>query len=289
MVLSHTSIPSKVGISLKSPHYETILNTKPSVPWFEVHPENLKSGTSLSIVEKIREEYPLSLHGVGLSLGSPDLNLRHLSFLKSLCHRLEPGLVSEHVAWNYIEGEYINDLLPLPYTDEALDVLVCNIQRTQEYLNRSILVENPSTYLEFSHSTYTEWDFIKEVSRRSGCKVLLDLNNIYVNAQNHGFDSKDYIKCLVEGGSVGEIHLAGHKEVSLERKKMLLVDHHGSTVSSEVWALYEYCLSLLKNPVPTLVEWDNHLPSFEMLLAEGKKAQFYMEKRDETIRSTASV
>src|SRR3989344_291335 len=280
-------IPCKAGISLKSVHYERILQEKPPVAWFEVHPENLKSGASLSIVDKVRHDYPLSLHGVGLSLGSRHLNDSHLSFLKTLCDRLEPGLVSENVVCNYVDGVYINDLLPLPYTDESLDVLVENIQDTQDYLKRTILIENPSTYLQFAHSEYVEEEFIKEVARRSGCGVLLDVNNVYVSTCNQGGDAHSYIQTLAKSGYVKEIHLAGHKKMVFEGETFL-VDHHGSAISPEDWDLYEHTLSCL-DPVPTLVEWDHHLPAFDVLWAEGKKADFYREKARAAAEVTATI
>lgn len=282
-----SSIPLKAGISLKSVHHEEILQKIPPIPWFEVHPENLKSGSVLSFVEKIREHYPLSLHGVGLSLGSVSLNQDHLFFLKSLCDRLEPGLVSEHVSWSYVDGIYLNDLLPLPYTEETLHVLVNNIQYAQEILKRYLLIENPSTYLEFAHSQYKEEDFIKQVACRSGCGILLDINNIYVSSHNHGWDAKAYIKVLATSGYVREIHLAGHKKTTLSGKNFL-IDHHGCPVSLEVWKLYEYALSFL-GPLPTLVEWDNHLPAFDVLWAEGQKANLCMEKICEPFEASAIV
>lgn len=281
------AIPYRAGISLKTPHYEKILRENPPVPWFEVHPENLKSGSTLAMVEKIRNNYPLSLHGVGLSLGAMHLNDDHLSFLKELCERLEPGLISEHVAWSYVDGMYINDLLPLPYTEEALQVIVENIEYTQSYLKRTILIENPSTYLQFPHSSYTEEDFIKEVARRSGCGILLDINNVYVSAYNHGFEPKSYVRKIAESEQVQEVHLAGHKTITVQHKDFL-VDHHGSAVSREVWDLYEYALSFI-GTIPTLVEWDNHLPEFDVLWAEGKKADFYMEKNCAIVETAAAV
>lgn len=280
-------IPCKAGISLKTPHYEKIISEKPSVPWFEVHPENLKVGTTLRSIETIRQFYPLSFHGVGLSLGSIHLNDRHLEFLKEMCDRLEPGFVSEHVSWSYVEGIYINDLLPLPYTDESLQILAENIHSTQDYLKRQILIENPSTYVQFSHSTYTEEDFIKEVARRTGCGILLDINNVYVSSYNHGLHAETYIKELAQQGSIKEIHIAGHKKFKVQ-DNIFLIDHHGSQVSSDVWNLYRYALSLM-GPVPTLIEWDNHIPAFDILWGESKKADLLMETINESIDLTATV
>lgn len=285
--MKKSCIPARAGVSLKSIYYEYILREKPSVAWFEVHPENLRSGAILTLVEKIREHYPLSLHGVGLSLGSVYLNDHHLSFLKSLCDRLEPGLVSEHVAWSYVDGMYINDLLPLPYTKESLNLLVDNIQHTQDILKREILIENPSTYLQFDDSDYEEADFIIEVGQRSGCGLLLDVNNVYVNSHNHKKDAKSCIEKLAKSGLVKEIHLAGHEKIKIQEKNFL-VDVHGDTIIHPVWDLYAYALSLTRR-LPTLIEWDNHLPSFEVLWAEGQKADFYMEKICAPIEVTATV
>ncbi len=272
-------IPASVGIGLRFPHFKDFLATsKPSISWLEVHPENYKIGSSLKILEEIRNFYPLSLHGVGLSLGSPTLDEEHLKFLKFLCERLNPALVSEHVSWSVLDGHYLNDLLPLPYTQESLDLLVKNIGQTQEFLGREILVENPSSYLTFESSTFSEEEFMKEVARLSGCKILLDINNIYVSAMNHGFCPRAYLEAFRGCNLVKEMHLAGHRRVSPD----LLVDDHGSAITGEVWDLYAYAIKILGS-TPTLVEWDNNVPSLEILLGEAKKAQKIMETVHETV------
>jgi hypothetical protein len=272
-------IPASVGIGLRFPHFKDFLATsKPNIAWLEVHPENYKIGSSLKILEEIRTSYPLSLHGIGLSLGSPTLDLDHLKFLKFLCDLLNPGLVSEHVAWSVLDGHYLNDLLPLPYTQESLDLLVKNIEQTQEFLGRQILVENPSSYLTFESSTFSEEEFMVNAARRSGCKILLDINNIYVSSMNHGFCPQAYIKAFRGLDLVKEIHLAGHRRVSAD----LLVDDHGSTISEEVWDLYSQAVEIL-GLVPTLVEWDSNVPPLETLLGEAKKAQKLMETICETV------
>ncbi len=274
-----SKIPTAVGVGLRLPHFKDFLETpRPNISWLEVHPENYKIGSSLKILEQIRQDYPLSLHGVGLSLGSPSLDPEHLKFLKSLCDRLNPGLVSEHVAWSVLEGHYLNDLLPLPYTQESLNLLVQNIQQTQEFLGREILVENPSSYLTFHQSTFSEEVFMVEVATRSGCKILLDINNVYVSATNHGFCPRAYIETFRGLDLVKEMHLAGHHRVRAD----FLVDDHGSAISEEVWDLYEYALKI-SGPVPTLVEWDNNVPSLEILLGEAKKAEKIMEGIHETV------
>ncbi len=274
-----SEIPISVGVGLRFPHFKDFLkNPKPNISWLEVHPENYKIGSSLKILEEIRASYPLSLHGVGLSLGSPTLDLEHLKFLKFLCDRLNPGLVSDHVAWSALDGHYLNDLLPLPYTQESLDLLVKNINQTQEFLGREILVENPSSYLTFQSSTFSEEEFMVAVARQSGCKLILDINNIYVSAKNHGFCPRAYIETFRERDLVKEMHLAGHRRVSPD----LLVDDHGSAITGEVWDLYEYALKIV-GPVPTLVEWDNNIPALQVLLAEAETAQKIMESVHETV------
>lgn len=272
-------IPKAVGVGLRFPHFKDFLvANKPEISWLEVHPENYKIGSSLKVLEEIRAFYPLSLHGVGLSLGSPTLDLDHLKFLKFLCDFLNPGLVSEHVAWSVLDGYYLNDLLPLPYTQEALDLLVKNITQTQEFLGREILIENPSSYVTFESSTFSEEDFMVALARQSGCKILLDINNIYVSSVNHGFCPRAYVDRFRGGELVKEMHLAGHRRVSPD----LLVDDHGSAISEEVWDLYAYALKVV-GPVPTLVEWDNNIPAFDILLREAKKAQKVMESVYEAI------
>ncbi|MFN7662684.1 MAG: DUF692 domain-containing protein [Alphaproteobacteria bacterium] len=282
-----SSIPAVAGLGLKTAYINQILESMPNVGWFEVHIENLRMGTTLSGVEKIRHHYPLSFHGVGLSLGSDHVNREHLTFVKSLCVQLNPGLVSEHLAWNYIDGVYINDLLPLPYTEESLQVMANNIDLTQSILQRQILIENPSTYLQVRSSDYEEADFILELACRSGCYILLDVNNLYVSAINHGECAKKYIKRIAQSGLVKEIHLAGHGTMRMNGQQML-VDSHATTVAEEVWQLYAYALSFTQR-LPTLIEWDNDLPSFEVLVNQAQRANLYMEKVCELIPIPATI
>ena len=264
---SHIS-PSRAGIGLRTPHYQATLQTRPPVSFLEVHSENFfgDGGQPLRYLTRFREDYPVSSHGVGLSLGSADpVNPVHLQKLKRLVDRIEPTLVSEHLCWVGVDGRYLNDLLPLPYTEESLAHVVDQVDRVQSYLGRRILVENVSSYLQFVESTIPEWEFVREVARRAGCGILLDVNNIHVNAVNHGFDAHTFIDAI-EPGSVGEIHLAGFQDTG-----ELLIDTHGDLVSDPVWQLYRYALARL-GPVPTLIEWDIDIPSLEVLLGEAAKA-----------------
>ncbi len=264
---SHIS-PSRAGIGLRTPHYQAMLQTRPPVSFLEVHSENFfgDGGQPLRYLTRFREDYPVSSHGVGLSLGSADpVNPVHLQKLKRLVDLIEPTLVSEHLCWVGVDGRYLNDLLPLPYTEESLAHVVDQVDRVQCYLGRRILVENVSSYLQFVESTIPEWEFVREVARRAGCGILLDVNNIHVNAVNHGFDAHTFIDAI-EPGSVGEIHLAGFQDTG-----ELLIDTHGDLVSDPVWQLYRHALARL-GPVPTLIEWDIDIPPLEVLLGEAAKA-----------------
>jgi uncharacterized protein (UPF0276 family) len=258
-----------VGIGLRAPHYAQILGERPPLAFLEVHSENFfaAGGPPLAWLERFRGEYPLSLHGVGLSLGSADeLDRRHLAKLAALARRFEPMLVSEHLCWSSFGGRHANDLLPLPYTEEALAHVVGRVQAVQELLGRRLLVENVSSYLQFPGSTIPEWDFVAEVARRSGCGVLLDVNNIWVSAVNHGFDARRYLGAI-DPASVGEIHLAG-----FERSGDVLIDTHGARVCDEVWSLYDAAVARV-GIRPTLIEWDTDIPPLGVLLEEADKAR----------------
>ena len=249
------------------------------MPWFEVHSENLfaAGGAIHASMQRIRADYPLSLHGVGLSLGSADsLDMRHLDRLAELIHQYQPALVSEHLCWAASGGVHSNDLLPLPLTHEALELLVSHIGKVQETLGRELLVENVSAYLRFSQADYSEWDFVAEVVRRSGCGLLLDVNNVYVNSVNHGFDPRDYLRAM-PAASVREIHLAGFTRKS-GLAVPLLIDTHSRPVDPAVWALYAETLDRL-GPVPTLIEWDQDIPELEVLLAEAARAEELLDAR----------
>ncbi len=262
------------GIGLRSVHYREILETLPPVSWVEGHSENYfgAGGQPLEFLERIRGHYPLSLHGVGLSLGSSDpLNPNHLDKLKTVCERFEPALVSEHICWVSVGGRYVNDLLPIPYTEESLCHVSERIVRVQEFLGRQILMENVSSYLQFVDSTIPEWEFVTEVAARAGCGILLDVNNIYVNARNHGFDPMTYLESIPLE-PVQEIHLAGYEE-----SNGMLIDTHGTPISPEVWQLYRQALGRF-GAVPTLVEWDTDIPTLDVLVGEAYKADALLEE-----------
>jgi uncharacterized protein len=256
------------GIGLRAPHYRELLETKPPVGWLEAHSENFfaAGGPIKQFLEQFRELYPMSLHGVGLSLGSTDpLSMAHLQKVKALADSVEPALISEHLCWGHAGGRHLNDLLPLPYTEEALAHVVSCIGEAQDYLRRRILIENVSSYLQFTDSTIPEWEFVAEVSRRAGSGILLDVNNVYVNSVNHGFDPEDYL-AAIPGDAIGEIHLAG-----FDRADECLIDTHGARVAEPVWALYRKALQRF-GPKPTLIEWDTDIPELAVLLEEAEKA-----------------
>ncbi len=257
-----------VGIGLRAPHYAQVLERRPALAFVEVHAENFycDGGTALAWLERFRAAYPLSLHGVGLSLGSADaLDERHLAKLEALVRRFEPFLVSEHISWSAIGGRHANALLPLPYSEEALALLAGRVARVQERLRRPILLENVSSYYAFPQSTIPEWEFVAELARRSGCRLLVDVNNIHVNAFNHRFDARRYL-AAIDPASVAEIHLAGFEEGD-----GCLIDTHGSPVSPEVWSLFEAAVARF-GAQPTLVEWDTDIPALDVLLGEARKA-----------------
>jgi len=265
-------IPASVGIGLRFPHHEEVLNTRPPVAWFEIHAENYFGGGRVrQTLLDVRRDYPISVHGVGLSLGSAEgLDARHLARVRELVRAIEPGLVSEHLSWSVVGGEYLADLLPLPMTQEALQVVCRHVQQAQEALGRTILIENPSSYLQFADSIIPEWEFISEVARRTGCAVLCDVNNIYVSASNHGWDADTYLKAL-PSQAVGEIHLAGHAVHTLESGRTIRIDDHGSHVAAEVWQLYQRALARFGGK-PTLIEWDTAVPAFSVLMDEASRA-----------------
>lgn len=269
----HSPIPAAAGIGLRAPHIARVLDEHPAVPWFEVHSENyFADGGAMHVaLERIRSEYPLSLHGVGLSLGSADpLDRDHLAHVRQLVDRYEPSLVSDHICWGAVGGIHLNDLLPLPRTAEALDLMVSRVQQVQEALGREFLVENVSSYLDFKHAEMTEAAFVCELVRRSGCGLLLDVNNVYVNSVNHGFDAQEYLRAMPHD-AVREIHLAGFTRKD-NLPVPLLIDSHSALVADEVWALYRAAL-ILCGSQPTLIEWDQDIPEFEVLQAEAARAQ----------------
>jgi uncharacterized protein len=265
---SHRHALRGVGIGLRAPHYRDMLANRPELAFLEVHSENFfgDGGQPLSFLERLRAHYPFSFHCVGLSLGSTDaVSERHLRKLRGIVDRLEPALVSDHLCWGSVDGDYVNDLLPLPYTDEALVQICTNIDRTQESLGRSILVENVSSYVEFACSELSEWEFLAAVAKRTGCGILLDINNIFVSATNHGFNPSTYLDAIPRS-SVQQMHLAGH-----ERVDQLLVDTHGAPIADAVWALYADAVRRFGD-VPTLIERDTNLPPLVALIGEANRA-----------------
>lgn len=273
-------VKNPAGIGLRHAHYEEVIYTKPAVGWLEVHPENFFGGGSHRYyLTKAREMYPVSFHAVGLSLGSTERVSRyHLAQIKELIATYDPFQVSDHAAWSMSGNAHLNDLLPLPYTEETLSVLCRNIDESQDFLGRRILVENPSTYLAFKSSTMPEWEFMNEAARRTGCGILLDVNNIYVQSRNHGFDATDYLRGI-EASYVDELHLAGHTEMETSDGGTVIIDTHDSLVRPEVWALYEFAIEQL-GVVPTLIEWDQNFPPLQTLVAEADHAAAIMKKRE---------
>ncbi len=258
------------GVGLRRDHYERILTGGPTrIDWFEAISENfmVPGGRALDILRRVRERYPVVLHGVSLSIGSTDpLNEDYLADLDALARRIEPEWISDHLCWTGVGGHNAHDLLPLPYTERALEHLVPRIQRVQERLGRPIALENVSSYVAYRASSMPEWDFLAEVSRRSGCGILLDINNIFVSARNHGFDPLDYLGAI-PASSVWQFHLAGHSD-----KGAYLLDTHDHPVPDPVWDLYREAV-LRCGPVSTLIEWDDRIPPFERLEEESERAR----------------
>ena len=259
------------GIGLRSAHMAEIMETRPAIGFLEVHAENYMTGSpAIRALEGLRRDYPISIHGVGLSLGTARaLGRDHLSRLRVLVERIEPDLVSEHLSWSGLPGIYLNDLLPLPYTDESLDVVSAHIDEAQAALGCRLLIENPSAYLRFRHSTIPEAEFLAELAGRTGCGILCDVNNLHVSADNFGFDPWAYLAALPPR-VVGEIHLAGHHRADIDGRS-ILIDDHGSAVARPVWDLYAYALDRF-GPKPTLIERDSRLPALAVLLGEARYA-----------------
>jgi uncharacterized protein len=275
-MIASSRLPHVAGIGLRTPHVAQVRDERPAVGWFEVHSENyfVDGGPALAALDAIRADYPIALHGVGLSLGSADaLDAEHLRQLKRLAARVQPAAVSEHLCWGRIDGRHLNDLLPLPFTEEALSLVCDRVDAVQGALGCPLLVENISAYLRFEFDAMAEWDFVAEVARRTGCKLLFDVNNVYVNAVNHGFDPHDYL-AAIPGEAVAEIHLAG-----FEDNGSCLIDTHGAHVASAVWALYRATIQRF-GAKPTLIEWDTDIPAFEVLQDEAAIAQSVLEEFD---------
>ena len=267
------------GTSFKHEHLPAILAEGKQRGFFEVHAENYMGagGPPHRALEAIRRDHPVSLHGVCMSIGGPQpLDKAHLARFRNLVARYEPALVSEHLAWSTHETTYFNDLLPLPYTEATLRRVCDHIDQVQEAIRRPMLLENPSTYVAFRESTMSETDFIRAVARRTGCGLLLDVNNVFVSAINHGFPALDYLSDFPLA-NVDEIHLAGHAEQSDDEGEPLLIDSHDGPVADAVWKLYEIVVSRC-GPVPTLVEWDSNIPDWPVLKAEAAAAQAILDR-----------
>lgn len=268
------AIPPRAGVGLKPEHYAAILDTGPDIGWFEIHAENYmgSGGPPHRWLTAIRERYPLSLHGVGLSIGAARaLDKAHLERLKALNDRYQPGLFSEHLAWSSHDSVFLSDLLPVPYCEETLARVADHIDEVQETVGRRMLLENPSTYVAFEQSTMGEIEFLKGVVRRTGCGLLLDVNNIHVSATNQHYDPIAYLDAFpVE--HVGEIHLAGYAPEKDDNGDPLLIDAHDRPVDPVVLALYERAIARM-GPVPTLVEWDNDVPDWPVLFAEAERVE----------------
>jgi hypothetical protein len=256
------------GIGLRSKHYERFLAGAPAVGWIEAISENFigVGGRPLAVLEKVRRDFPVVLHGVSLSIGSVDpLDREHLAGLRELADRIEPAYVSDHLCWGTHRGRYLHDLLPLPYTEEALEHVAGRVQKVQDALGRQILLENVSSYVAFRGSTMPEWEFVAQVAERADCGILLDINNVHVSARNHGFDSREYLAALPPD-RVGQFHLAGHSD-----RGTYLFDTHDAPVADAVWDLYAAAVRRFGR-VPALVEWDDHVPELERLIEESGAA-----------------
>ncbi len=256
------------GIGLRTKHYAEVLAEPPPVDWFEIISENFMApgGNPRRVLRKVRERWPVVMHGVSLSIGSTDpLDEAYLDQLAQLAREIEPAWVSDHLCWTGVGGHNAHDLLPLPYTEEALAHVAARIRRVQDRLGRQILIENVSSYLTFAHSTLSEWQFLAELCERADCGMLLDVNNIYVSAHNHGFDARDFV-AGIPVGRVGQIHLAGHSE-----KGELLIDTHDHSPPDGVWQVYRLALERF-GKVSTLVEWDDHIPPLAEVVAESQRA-----------------
>lgn len=267
----------EAGIGLRAPHYKEVIETLPEIGWLEVHPENyFGGGPPRQYLAKARESYPLSFHAVGLSLGSDQpVDKDHMRQIKELIDIFEPFQVSDHASWSASGNAHLNDLMPLPYTQETIDRICDNIDQVQNYFGRSILTENPSSYVSYTIDEMPEYEFMNEIAKRSGCALLLDINNIYVQSINHGFNATHYID-KIKPAYVKELHLAGHTERKFE-DGIILVDTHNRPVCDDVWALYEHAITKF-GPVPTLIEWDGDIPALNTLTGESDKAQTIIDK-----------
>ena len=271
-------LPKKAGVGFKPDHFAAIRSDAPTMGFFEVHAENYMGAGGLPHAQltALRVDHALSIHGVGLSIGGPGrMNTDHLARLRVLCDRYQPESFSEHLAWSSHGAEYLNDLLPLPYTPETLALVCDHVDEVQAVLGRRMLLENPSTYVLFAQSTIPEVDFLREVARRTGCGLLLDVNNVFVTCTNHRTDPRSWLADFPMD-RVGEVHLGGHATEALPSGP-LLIDAHGTPVADPVWALYAEVIARA-GPLPTLVEWDNDVPAWDVLRAEAARAQGILDQ-----------
>ncbi len=276
---SPARLPRRAGAGFKPQHADAILADAFRIGFLEVHAENYMGagGQPHRILTRMREDFPLSIHGVGLSIGSATgLDPEHLARLKTVVDRYQPEQVSEHLAWSTHDSHFLNDLLPVPYDTETLDRVCDHIDQVQEALGRRMLLENPSTYLGFEASTMSETDFIRAIARRTGCGLLLDINNVYVSATNHGYGARDYLADFPLF-CVEEIHLAGHSEDMDDAGLPLLIDSHDRPVDDLVWDLYDHVIGKL-GPLPTLIEWDNEVPDWPVLKREAQRADAILDR-----------
>lgn len=273
-------LPATAGVGLRAQHYQDFIEKKPNIDWLEVHPENyFGGGAHRYFLKKISENFPISFHCVGLSLGSAHpVSIEHLTKIKELADIFNPICISDHASWSASGNAHLNDLLPLPYTEESLKSLCNNINKTQDFLGRRILLENPSTYLMYKKNELSEAEFLALASHHTGCGLLLDVNNIYVQSQNHGIDIVDYMN-KIPFKNVKEIHLAGHTEKNADGQKILL-DTHSTKVKDDVWNLYENIIQRT-GPCATLIEWDQDLPEIDTLLSEAMIANTLIKKMEQ--------
>ncbi|MBP3128319.1 DUF692 domain-containing protein [Thalassospira sp. ER-Se-21-Dark] len=272
-----TQLPERAGVGFKAEHAQDIFGAEPTVGWFEIHPENymVAGGPRLAMLEELCAHYPVSMHGVGLSLGGGEpLNKHHLADLKRLVDRFDPAMVSEHIAWSAHEGLYMADLLPTPMTQSSLMQLVDAINTVQDFIGRQILIENPTSYVPLPQNSIPELEFITEAAARSGCGLLIDVNNVYISAHNLGFDANAFIDA-VPGDLVGEIHLAGHEE-DANPDDNVLIDTHSRPVADPVWDLFDRLIARIGRK-PTLIEWDNDVPGWDVLAREAALADRHLE------------
>lgn len=270
--MTASPLAARVGLGLRAPHLAEVAARRPAVAWWEIHAENyLGGGPARRQLEAVRRDAPIAVHAVGLSLGSAEgPDPRHLQRVRRLVEWLEPPIVSEHLSWSISGGAYLNHLLPLPYTEESLDLLSRHVEIAQAALGRRLLVENPSSYLRFRHSPIAEPEFLAELARRTGCGLVCDVNNVYVSTQNFGLDAHAYLDALPPA-AVGEIHLAGHARHDADGRT-ILIDDHGSPVAEPVWQLYGHALARFGR-VPALIEWDTDIPALDVLIDEGARAE----------------